>query len=158
MTKENITVGIPETKQLRSVEVWVDVPDPGEHIATESKEYGDYYDVNGPHIQLCQRLDELLRKADVGFVEEWESDDGHSFLIVAKGADEMVLKETILKALDENDHGLEVIEVETQTEIDLHWAEVDALVAKEEEYAAKMLEGAHARMELARQMNEQGEL
>ena len=29
---------------------------------------------------------------------------------------------------------------------------------KEEEYAAKMLNGAHARMELARQMNEQGEL
>lgn len=28
----------------------------------------------------------------------------------------------------------------------------------EEEYAAKMLDGAHARMELARQMNEQGEL
>lgn len=29
---------------------------------------------------------------------------------------------------------------------------------KEEEYAAKMLDGVHARMELARQMNEQGEL
>lgn len=38
---------------------------------------------------------------------------------------------------------------------------VEAIITKlkrEEEYAAKMLDGAHARMELARQMNEQGEL
>lgn len=38
---------------------------------------------------------------------------------------------------------------------------VEAIITKlkgEEEYAAKILEGAHARMELARQMNEQGEL
>jgi len=33
-----------------------------------------------------------------------------------------------------------------------------AIAKLEEEYAAKMLDGAHARMELARQLNEQGEL
>jgi hypothetical protein len=33
-----------------------------------------------------------------------------------------------------------------------------AKLEHEEEYATKMLDGAHARMELARQMNEQGEL
>lgn len=125
-----LILGLPATKQLREVTIWCNVPDLGEHVETESKEYQDYYDVNGPHIQACRRLDELLRKADVGFVEEWEWIDGSSYEIVAKGVDEMVLKETILKALDENDHGLLDIEVFTQTEMDLYWAESDALVAK----------------------------
>jgi len=196
-----VILGIPEAKQLREVVVDFEVPDPGEHVETESQEYRDYYGVNGPHIQLRLHLDELLRKADLGYVDDWESDDGHPYWIVAKGADEMVLKETILKTLAENDHGLQDIEVFTQTEMDLYWAESDALVAKywaewdakpqedkdriekerqaetagdvdamlaairkrrdelkEEEYATKMLDGAHARMEQARQMNEQGEL
>ena len=129
MIEENITVGIPETKQLRKVTISFEVPDPGEHVATESEEYRNYYDVNGPHIQLYERLNELLRNAAVGFVEGWEDPD-YCYIIVTKGVDEMVLKETILKALDENDHGLLDIEVFTQTEMDLYWAESDALVAK----------------------------
>lgn len=115
---------------MRDVTISFVMPDPGEHIETESKEYQDYYDEYGPHIQLCGRLDDLLRKANLGYIDGWESDDGHSYYIVAKGVNEMVLKETILKALAENDHGLQVIEVETQTEMDLHWAKSDALVAK----------------------------
>lgn len=115
---------------MRVVTISFNVPDPGEHIETESKEYQDYYNVNGPHIQLCDHLDALLRKADLGCVKEWESDDGDSYYIVAMGVNEMVLKEAILKALAENEHGLQDIEVFTQTEMDLHWAESDALVAK----------------------------
>lgn len=112
------------------VTIRFDVPDPGEHVETESKEYQDYYEANGPHIQLCEHLDELLRKANLGYIEDWEWIDADCHEIVAKGVDETVLKETILKALAENDRGLQDIEVITQTEMDLYWAESDALVAK----------------------------
>lgn len=115
---------------MRDVTISFVMPDPGEHVATGSEEYRNYYDVNGPHIQLCEHLDELLRNAGFGYIEDWESDDGDSYYIVAKGVNEMVLKETIIKALAENDHGLQYIEVITETEMDLHWAESDALVAK----------------------------
>ena len=129
---ESIIAKLKEERatNMREVTISFNVPDPGEHIETESKEYQDYYDEYGPHIQLCGRLDDLLRKADLGYIDGWESDDGHSYCIVAKGVNEMVLKETIIKALAENDHGLQYIEVFTQTEMDLHWAESDALVAK----------------------------
>lgn len=126
---------IAKLKEERATKMCVvtirfDVPDPGEHIATESEEYRNYYEANGPHIQLCKRLDELLRKANVGYSEDWEWIDADCHEIFAKGVDETVLKETILTALAENDHGLQDIEVITQTEMDLYWAESDALVAK----------------------------
>lgn len=112
--------------EFREVIVEFELPDPGEHVETGSQEYKDYYGINGPHIQLCEHLDDLLRKAGFGYVEEWESDDGHSYYIVTKGNDEVVLKETILKALAENDYGLQDIKVITQTEMEQN----DACVAK----------------------------
>lgn len=125
-----LTTECGTSTKMRVVTIRFDVPDPGEHVETGSEEYRNYYEANGPHIQLCEHLDELLRKANVGYIEDWEWIDADCHEIVAKGVDETVLKETIIKALAENDHGLQDIEVITQTEMDMYWAESDAIVAK----------------------------